>query len=66
MLTKILTYKYTSKFELLVINQDCLLLSTFIYLKFCVEKNGRRTLRPRSEIEEQKVCLFTGFLGGEG
>jgi hypothetical protein len=49
------------------VNQDCLLLNTLIYLKFCVEKNGcTRTLRPRSEIEEQKVCLFTGFLGGEG
>jgi hypothetical protein len=36
-----------------------------MYLKFGVEKNVCRTLRP-TEIEEHKVCLFTGFLGGEG
>jgi hypothetical protein len=63
MLTDLRYRYYKSELELLGINQDCLLLKTFIDLKKIVEKKGCRTLRPRSEIEEQKACLFAGFLG---
>jgi hypothetical protein len=53
-------YKYKSEFGLLGINQDCLVMSTFRYLKFA-EKKGCRT-NAETDRDRRTESLFTGFL----